>query len=326
MIVDGLTARARGPVKDAKVKRGDRLRLALERVGLPAWFIIIDLLWVARPDVLGIDARHYQRAAAAWLRGENPWTVTEGGIPYLAGPHTLLAYAPTSGLPLALSTALWLAAGVLAAIWVVRRLRLPIWWVAFPPLAHAIWNGNPQTLVIALLVEGGVAASVLAVALKLYVVVPLLWKPRHLLAAGIALAALLPFVPFVPYLGTQAQVAQHLASAWNGSAWRFPVLLVPTVLALVVLRRRGGEWLALPALWPATQFYYVSTVLPFVARRPAAAAVLALPVPLAAPLVAIAYATASVVRLRPGDTVRRWSKRQPWRDENQASARGELRE
>ena len=71
-----------------------RLRLALERIGLPAWFVAIDLLWIAKPDVLAIDARHYQRAAAAWLAGGDPWSVTESGIP-LRGrtPHAALLRA-----------------------------------------------------------------------------------------------------------------------------------------------------------------------------------------------------------------------------------------
>ena len=47
-------------------------RAALEKVGLPAWFLVIDLLWIAKPDALGVDARHYQRAADAWLNGGNP--------------------------------------------------------------------------------------------------------------------------------------------------------------------------------------------------------------------------------------------------------------
>ena len=52
-------------------------------------------------DVLAIDARHYQRAATEWLAGGDPWAVAEGGIPFAAGPHTLLeairrlAAAPT---------------------------------------------------------------------------------------------------------------------------------------------------------------------------------------------------------------------------------------
>ena len=275
--------------------RLEGLRLALRRIGLPAWFIVIDLLWIARTEVLGIDARHYQRAASTWLAGGDPWSVTEAGIPYASGPHTLLFYAPTSVLPVPVSTALWTGIGLAASVWVVRRLRLPWWWIAFPPLAHAIWNGNPQTLVVALLVEGGALAATVAVGLKLYAVLPLLWRPRNLLVAAVAMLVLLPVVPWTTYLSVQAGVASHLETAWDGSAWRVPVLVVPTIAALWVLRRRGGEWLSLPALWPATQFYYLSTVLPLVAGRPVLAAALALPVPLMAPVVAMVLAARAIM-------------------------------
>ncbi len=50
----------------------------------------------------------------------------------------------------------------------------------------------------------------------------------------------------------------------------------PTLLALWVLRRDGAEWFAVPAAWPATQFYYVAMALPALVRRPLLAALLAL--------------------------------------------------
>ncbi len=289
----------------SRLWRADRvanLRLALQRIGLPAWFIAVDLLWLAKPEVIGIDARHYQRAANAWLAGGNPWAVTEAGIPYASGPHTLLFYAPTSLLPLSVSTAIWMAAGLAGGAWLIRRLELPPWWLLFPPLTHAMWNGNPQVLVVALLVQGGAVAAVISAGLKLYALLPMLWRPRNLAVAGIALAVTLPLLPWGTYIAQQGGVTQHLDTAWNGSAWRFPLLLIPTVLALWVLRRRGAEWLSLPALWPATQFYYVSTVLPFVARRPLAAAALALPLPVMAPVVAMLYAAAALRRDASADT------------------------
>ena len=275
-----------------------RLRLALKRIGLPAWFVAIDLLWIAKPDVLGIDARHYQRAAEAWLAGGDPWSVTESGIPYAAGPHTLLFYAPTSALPLDGSVAAWMILGVLASVWLVRRLGLPIWWLAFPPLAHAMWNGNPQTIALALLVFGGPVASALAVGLKLYAAVPLLTRPRLLVIGGLALLVVLPFLPWQRYLADGQGVSSHLQSAWDGSAWRFPILVPPTVLALWILRRQGAEWLAVPAVWPATQFYYVAMALPALVGRPWLAAALALPVPLMAPVVVMVWAGDTVWRNR----------------------------
>jgi hypothetical protein len=267
------------------------LEAAFAKIGLPAWFVVIDLLWVAKPDVFGIDARHYQRAASEWLSGGDPWSVTEaGGIPYAAGPHTLLFYAPTSLVPLEVSIALWMAVGAVASVWLVRRLGLPLWWLLFPPLTHAIWNGNPQTVMLALLILGTGLAGGIAAALKLYALVPLAFHPRRLLIAALVLVITLPLVPWQLYVDQGFGVGSHLATAWNGSAWRLPILLPPTILALWILRNRGGEWYAVPAVFPATQFYYVSMALPAVVGKPLLAALLALPVPLMTPLVVIGLA------------------------------------
>ena len=94
----------------------------------------------------------------------------------------------------------------------------------------------------------------------------------------------------IPRGRIQRGAAAH--DSLTGSAWRFPLLLPPTLVALWVLRRRGGEWFSVPAVFPATQFYYVSTALPALVGRPAIAALLALPVPLLTPLVVIALAVA----------------------------------
>ncbi len=267
------------------------LRLALAKIGLPAWFVAIDLLWLAKPEVLAIDARHYQRAASAWLAGGDPWAVVEGGAGnYAAGPHTLLFYVPTSLLPLAVSVVIWMTFGLVASVWLVRRLRLPIWWVLFPPLTHAAWNGNPQTIALALLVLGTPWGAVVAVGLKLYAGLALITRPRTLILVGIALVATLPFLPWQLYLADGLGIGEHLGTAWNGSAWRFPILIPPTLLGLWILRRHGAEWLAVPAVWPATQFYYVGMALPAVLGRPILAAALALPVPLMTPIVVMALA------------------------------------
>ena len=275
----------------AAAPRLNGLRLAFERLGLPAWFVVIDLLWLAKPDVLAIDARHYQRAASAWLAGADPWAVIEpGGGNYAAGPHTLLFYAPTSLLPLAVSAAFWMTLGVVASVWLVRRLRLPIWWVLFPPLTHAIWNGNPQTIALALLVLGTPWGAVLAVGLKLYTALALFTRPRTLILVGVVLLVTLLVLPWQLYLADGFGIGDHLGASWNGSAWRFPILVPPTLLGLWILRDKGGEWFAVPAVWPATQFYYVGMALPAVVGRPILAAAFALPVPLIAPIAVMVLA------------------------------------
>jgi len=260
---------------------------ALDRIGLPAWFIVIDVLWILKPITFAIDARHYQKAAAAWLSGGDPWQTYEMGVRYASGPHTLLFYAPTSFVPFDLAVTLWMVAGAAAAVWVVRRLDVPLWWVAFPPLMHAIWNGNPQTIMLALLLVGHPLASAAAAGLKLYAMVQLLFQPRHFIVAGALLAVTLLILPWQLYLANGGGVADHLNDAWNGSAARFPLLLIPTVAALWILRAKGGQWWSIPAVWPATQFYYVATVLPAVAKRPVLAAFTAIPVPLLVPGVVI---------------------------------------
>ena len=275
----------------------DGLRRALANVGLPAWFVAVDLLWIARLDIVGIDADHYQRAANTWLAGGDPWTVTVGGgIEYAAAPHTLLFYVPTSVLPVSVAVPIWVVLGLVASVWLVRRLDLPIWWLAFPPLLQSIWNGNPQTIALALLVAGGSAAAAIAVLIKLYAAVPLIVRPRALVIAGIAVLVTLPILPWQLYIDNGLGISDHLTTAWNGSAWRLPILVPPTLVALWILRRDGAEWLAIPAAWPATQFYYVAMALPALVGRPILAAAFALPLPLVVPVAVMALAVRKVWR------------------------------
>jgi hypothetical protein len=208
----------------------------------------------------------------------------------------LLFYAPTSLLPLELSVVLWMAAGLAAGVWLVRRLGLPLWWLLFPPMAHGLWNGNPQVIALALLVLGTAWGAAVAVAIKLYAALALVFRPRHLVVAGVALALTLLILPWRLYLDSGLGVSDHLATAWNGSAWRFPVLLAPTLLALWVLRRNGAEWFAVPAVWPATQFYYVGMAMPALVGRPALAAAFALPVPLLVPVTVMVLAVLELRR------------------------------
>jgi hypothetical protein len=274
------------------------IRAAFARAGLPAWFVVIDLLWLAKADTLGIDARHYQAAASAWLAGQDPWQVRIDWIPFAAGPHTLLFYAPTSVLPAQLSEAFWMTAGILATIWTVRRLDLPGWWLAFPPLFHAAWNGNPHAVALALLVSGWPVAAALAAGLKYYGLLPLLARPRQLAFALVVLIVTLPFLPWQLYLGDGLGLSLHLATAWNGSATRVPILIPVVVASLWIIRRQGAEWLIVPALWPGTQFYYQSLGLPAARNRPWLAAALALPAPLLAPAAVIAMAVLELWRRR----------------------------
>jgi hypothetical protein len=60
------------------------------------------------------------------------------------------------------------------------------------------------------------------------------------------------------------------------------------IVALLFAGRERAAWLAVPALWPTTQWYYSTLAIP--ALTPIAAAVIAMPVPGAAVVAAVIVA------------------------------------
>ena len=85
-------------------------------------------------------------------------------------------------------------------------------------------------------------------------------------------------------------------SAW-GSWW-----MIPAVIALWVLRRRGAEYLVAPGLWPNTQTHYAAMSLPVVHRYPIAAAIIGLQSPLAPAIAIILMAIQERWQIGPRDT------------------------
>lgn len=259
------------------------------RTLLPMWFILsssLTLYQFASRNLLGIDARLYRFAAVQALSGGDPWAVHADGV-FAGPPPTLLLCLPSALLPEVVATVLIVGLGLAAAIWAVRRLELPLWWVFFPPLFEAVIVGNPDALVLALLLVRGPLAGV-AAGLKVYALIPLALARRWsaLAVAAVVAAASLPLLPaFLNSLRSVSTVLDqqtaHL-SAWG--TW----LVVPTLIALVVLRRRGAEWLVVPALWPNTQRHYAAMSLPAVRRSPIGAALMSLGLPLA-PAAAVIY-------------------------------------
>jgi len=136
-----------------------------------------------------------------------------------------------------------------------------------PPLVAAVWSGNPHIVVVALLLG---RAAFLAPILKIYGAVPLIGERRWsaLLLSGALVAVTVVAAPGLwrDYLTQAADVSARLvAQAGPMSAYGFPILmaLVAFVLALLFSRRELG-WLAVPALWPGTEFIYSSMALPVI--------------------------------------------------------------
>lgn len=283
---------------------------ALRQVWLPLWFVLIDLS-VRVPQLLngsvpvGADARIYLRAASMYLAGQDPWSAAvtiHGFVYHFAGlPTDVLVYAPLTLLPEETSSLMLVVLAGLSAIWVIRRLELPGWYLLFPPIVEGIYDGNPQLPLLALLLIG---LGPIAALLKIYAVVPMLGE-RRWGALGITFALLGGCFLIAPnlwlsYADQFGAISNRLVSEAGGgySAWgQDPVLLIGTIGAVTIVALRSTRtagWLAVPAVWPASEFHYGVLALPVI--TPAAAAALAFPLRGAPAFVAIGYAGASVAR------------------------------
>jgi hypothetical protein len=237
-----------------------------------------------------LDLRIYRAAAQALFAGENPWNAGVLGITFAAPPPTLIAYIPAGLLPEPLAIALYGAISLVAAAATLRALSLPFWWLLFPPLSEGLMQLNPDVVVIALLVRPSPLAG-LAMVMKIYAALPLLLGERwRALFVGVGLCLLsAPLWPqFLEAAGTVALAlpAQSGGGLSAAGTW----LLVPVVISLVYLWRRGAEWLAVPAIWPYAQFHYSTLALPVAARNFGVALLLCAPIAMAAPIATLYYA------------------------------------
>jgi hypothetical protein len=176
----------------------------------------------------------------------------------------LLPFAPFAFLPDEVTRVAWVGGMALVAIWVIRRLGLPGYWIAFGPIFANIVLGHPELLVLALLVAGG-AVSGLATLIKPYAGFALLAERRWhaILVGGLAGAATLLVLPWGRFLAELSQISSTLArQAQGGSVFGDPVLMVVAVIALASLGPRRALWLAVPVLWPAAQHGYAVIATP----------------------------------------------------------------
>ena len=223
----------------------------------------------------GIDATIYYRGVVAWLDGRDPWaaslSVNGYAYHYAGSPVTTVLMAPASLLGEQLFTYGWLGLTLAATVWTLRRLHFPLWWLLFPPIAEGLFSGNPQLVVLALLVANNPVASALATGLKVYAFIPLFGETRWR-QIGIAVlfnAATILVAPglWLDYLRELGSISSRLEveSLQGLSAFYHPMLLAICVVALVLLAvrdRRAAGWLAVPAIWPSSQFHYSTMALP----------------------------------------------------------------
>jgi hypothetical protein len=275
---------------------------------LATWFVAISamrlvLIWAGGP---GFDGRLYRTATVAWLQGGDPWAVSQGGVYFAAPPPSLLPMVPFALLPESIAVPLMLAACLGASAWAIRRLRVPWWWLAFPPLVDGIWNANFHVLVMPLVLAG---LAPMASIVKVYAtVIPAIrfdWRSLVLTALALLITApLLPWLRFLNELPTiLLQLRVQSAGGQSVTSLPLPWVVGGAVLAiggLAVVGRERAAWLAVPVLWPSTQWYYASIAIPGLARPELSiipAAILAAPVA-QAPLLAVMVMAAQTLLAR----------------------------
>ncbi len=250
----------------------------LANIALATWFVTLSLirLSVIWPD-RAIDLRLYLRGTSVWLAGGDPWSVHFGTMHFSAAPPSLLPMTPFALMPEAVAVPLLTVLAVVTSFWTLRKLGLPWWWIAWPPLVDNLWNGNPQIFLVPLLLG---SAAWLAPIVKAYAVVPLIlqWRVRTLAITGVIGLVTFPLLPWAMFFQHMATTTTLLSEQSQGgmSAWIFPILVPLTIVALVAMGRHRASWWAVPALWPSSQWYYSLMAMP--ALTPLTAAILAAPV------------------------------------------------
>jgi len=238
-----------------------------------AWVIFPSLVY---PGLIGSHAVLYTNAALAMVQGSDPWTV---GPPIFAGPPTMpLTFLPFVGAPDLIVRASWIAIDIVIAVWAIRRLRLPAYWLAFPPLVQSIVLGHPEVLLFGLLV-GPPLLSGLAILVKPYAVFPLLAERRwQALALGVAAVLVtIPLLPWPKFFVEFPEIVVTIVRQNNGDAAGDPIAIVIGVVALLSLGLRRALWLSVPVLWPFAQPNYKVMTVP--ALTPMVALAWAIPIP-----------------------------------------------
>jgi hypothetical protein len=264
-----------------------------------AWFVVISVmrLLVISSATPGFDGRLYLSATVAWLHGADPWSVYSGAIRFAAPPPSLLAMLPFTLVPEDVAVALIIGLGLVGTAWAIRRLGLPLWWLAFPPFIDGLYNANPHVLLLPLLVAG---AAPVAVLVKVYAgLVPLVLRQwRAVAISAVVLVVTIPFLPWATYIAEWSSLTASLADQSDGgmSATATPILIPVAVVALLLMGRKRAAWWIVPVLWPSTQWYYASLVMPGATLL--SAVVVAIPVPWSATLAAVLVAVEVVVRRR----------------------------
>jgi hypothetical protein len=253
---------------------------------------------VVSHEQIGFDARLYTAATRAWLKGQDPWSVSILGVHFGAPPPTLLAFVPFVMLPDLAITVIWVFGSFVLAALALRALHMPAWWLIFWPIVDGAMVGNPDVAILSLLVIARGRLAALAPILKIYAFAPLIGERRFrtITLSVVILAVTAPILPWGLWFGELPTISERLilVSATTSIFGDLPLMVAGSVALLLLGLRRAG-WLAVPVLWPSTQPHYLAMSVP--AMSPLLAVAWSFPDPL---IVVSAIAVEAIVR-RPSD-------------------------
>ena len=266
------------------------------RVAIPALFFAAgSFAVIAQLGITGFDAWLYREGSGALVSGADPWAVGTPVAHYSGSPLTLLAFLPTLLVPEAIWPAIGVAICAAFALYVCRGRPI---WLLYPPIVMSVAAGNPQVVVLVLLLARRPAATAFAIAVKGFALVPAsgegLWRGVMLAVAAVVVTALLLPNLWLSYITQLPAIAQRLSMevGYSGLLYKAPWLLPFAAVAVAYIAtrdRRAAGWLAIPVLWPAWEYTYLMMLIPVVGPWLGLLAVV-LPGQTGAAAVAIVYA------------------------------------
>lgn len=219
--------------------------------------------YVAAGDAPGYDGWLYREAAATWLSGGDPWSIGVPGAHYAGAPSSFMVYAPSLLLPGDVWRWVSVFGSLALIVAILHRLRLPLYWLAYPPIVSAVVLGQPGILTLALLLF----VPALAPAVKAFAIFPLAVMDRRkaVIASGLVLAAMVLVAPglWLEWVSRLPELSARLAAELHQTPdYR---LVAAGAVALVIVWWRDREtagWLSIAALWPTPEYHYAIFALP----------------------------------------------------------------
>ncbi|HJP89228.1 MAG TPA: hypothetical protein VJ850_09365 [Candidatus Limnocylindrales bacterium] len=234
---------------------------------------------ILEPRLLGSHAWIYTDAARALFTGGDPWRAgPEAGV-FAGPPPMLIPFIPFVGLSDDLIAAIWLFGSILAMLWLLRKLGLPGYWIAFNPLFAVVVLGHLELLLVIVLLYAGRLGGVSAI-VKPYMGFALVAQRRWgaIAVAVAALAITAPFLPWQRFIEEYSFITANLTRQYAGdSVFGNPVLMVIAGVALLSLGWRRALWLGAPVFWPSAQQGYKLMSMPVL--TPVIAVFWGIPVP-----------------------------------------------